>query len=385
MHLGPTSLPSLYSLLLLNTAKATENSVILDPCTGTASILSLAAHLGVGGLHLGCDITEKYFCGNKFDLMLNDLVTRVWKRSFVDCIITDLPYNIRTEAVSATEVQDEDFGMMFKAIITLAGHVLVPGGRLCFWLNDLGEDVHKRILLAISDQLQQGNIEYISRDSDSCRPFARILWIFQKQGTQDLSKPKVPTQILDENILDLCTFRLENDPSGPGTLFAAIRANDLSVLKATTLSTSQVLALRDKYGKSLFHHAAGYSSLEIVKYLLDLGFDVNERAGREQQNGLMIASRFGRIDIVEYLLVKGADIRLRDKNGKTAMMLAAGFGHVKTLQRLVEGTEKEDLGECLKEGCRYGHLEIARVLIAKMQSLDCSIAAFGPGLIEAFK
>jgi len=74
---------------------------------------------------------------------------------------------------------------------------------------------------------------------------------------------------------------------------------------------------------------------EGIKLLLDNGADVNDRS----ENGitaLMMAAAYGRKDMVELLLAKGADSALKDKEGKTAAMwLEEGTG------KIPKSTQKE--------------------------------------------
>ena len=60
---------------------------------------------------------------------------------------------------------------------------------------------------------------------------------------------------------------------------------------------------------------------ETVKKLVDMGADVNEKS-----NGLtplMYAAKFNRVDILKFLIDKGADLKARNsKNGFTALRYA---------------------------------------------------------------
>jgi ankyrin repeat protein len=58
--------------------------------------------------------------------------------------------------------------------------------------------------------------------------------------------------------------------------------------------------------------------MDIVKYLLSSGADIN--LGKERgQSPLLIASQRGHCDVVEYLLSSGADINLRDEGGQSSL------------------------------------------------------------------
>ena len=48
----------------------------------------------------------------------------------------------------------------------------------------------------------------------------------------------------------------------------------------------------------------------------------------------MRAAASGRIDIVETLLLRGADVNEEDRKGITAMMVAARYGHAEIVQLL---------------------------------------------------
>jgi ankyrin repeat protein len=60
--------------------------------------------------------------------------------------------------------------------------------------------------------------------------------------------------------------------------------------------------------------------LEIVKKLIELGSDVNEKS--DGMTPLMYAARYNRTDIIKVLVKNGANIKTRDKKGNTAMKFA---------------------------------------------------------------
>lgn len=74
--------------------------------------------------------------------------------------------------------------------------------------------------------------------------------------------------------------------------------------------------------------AAGIGHLDLVRRLA-------KPAGKEQlDRALIMAARYGRSDVVRYLLDVGADVAASD--GMTALHWAAGGGHLETLEVLIE-------------------------------------------------
>lgn len=96
--------------------------------------------------------------------------------------------------------------------------------------------------------------------------------------------------------------------------------------------------------------ATTWGDLEVVKYLIKNGADVNYKdphyphakgmritsADSYDYTALMIASRYGYLDIVKYLIDKGADINIKTKNSSTALMFARMYEHTEIEKFLIE-------------------------------------------------
>jgi len=102
-----------------------------------------------------------------------------------------------------------------------------------------------------------------------------------------------------------------------------------------------LLALQDRYGQVALHHACDrrvlkgignrepflhpdYKAIqqktnyvECVKALLGAGADINKQKN-DGYTPLMLAARWGRIEVVRELLKRGAKKDLKDNDGKTA-------------------------------------------------------------------
>jgi ankyrin repeat protein len=85
----------------------------------------------------------------------------------------------------------------------------------------------------------------------------------------------------------------------------------------------------------LLSTAAGRGDAATVKQLLDSGAPVNAQ-NREGKTALMLAAKIGFGEVVKTLLDHGADLKLKDHDGNTAWNYAAQGGNVDTLRALVD-------------------------------------------------
>jgi uncharacterized caspase-like protein len=127
---------------------------------------------------------------------------------------------------------------------------------------------------------------------------------------------------------------------------------------------------------SLFD-AAQYGYTETVKTLLDKGANVNVKDG-DGRTALMIAVRYGHTEIVKVLLDRRADVNAKDNDGWTALIWAIGpvvwygqgGGHIETIKMLLDrGAEvnaKDNNGRtALMRAAWYGHTEIVKMLLER--------------------
>ena len=96
---------------------------------------------------------------------------------------------------------------------------------------------------------------------------------------------------------------------------------DLEIVKFLVESGADVNA-KDKEGWSVLMEASYEGHLKVIKYLIENG-KVNVNAKDDDGwTALMRASWRGYFEIVKYLVEKGADINIKNNNGKTALDLA---------------------------------------------------------------
>lgn len=79
----------------------------------------------------------------------------------------------------------------------------------------------------------------------------------------------------------------------------------------------------DKKGYTVLHYACKRPSLEIVKYLIESGYDINSITNNEQCKSVLESSIIGGdIEIVDYLINNGADINYQNNQGFSALHVA---------------------------------------------------------------
>lgn len=128
---------------------------------------------------------------------------------------------------------------------------------------------------------------------------------------------------------------------------------------------------RDAFCESIEH-----GQLSILKYLLENGISLGDDFGYNYPP-LKIAIKFRHFAIVEFLIHKGADLNL-DKEGTTALHLAAELGDLPVVQLLVKfdknliesslkpnrhGDSRNDETP-LRSAAVHGHVEIVEYLLA---------------------
>ena len=85
----------------------------------------------------------------------------------------------------------------------------------------------------------------------------------------------------------------------------------------------------------------GYQHPKIFQFFIDHGEDVNNTQYYFGDSSLMYFSKTGNKDIVELLLKAGADVNIKNKDGKTALMLAQENNNTAIVELLKSAGAKE--------------------------------------------
>ena len=132
----------------------------------------------------------------------------------------------------------------------------------------------------------------------------------------------------------------------------------------------------------------GYSNLEIVKYLISKGADINATTNYGV-TALMMASLSGSLAVVKALVEgkkafisifsKGADINAKDNKNRTALLDASITGHLEIVKYLISkgadiNAKDNDGRTALADASANGHLEVVRYLISKGANVNTVVS-----------
>ena len=114
--------------------------------------------------------------------------------------------------------------------------------------------------------------------------------------------------------------------------------------------------------------------LEIARYLVQHGSDIDAR-DKKNKTALMIAAvkMFSHV-IVDYLLQQGCDLNARDSENKTAIMLAFEYGCSESANHLIAKRadfNSKDKNEALISAARNGHNDMLEYLVENGANVNC--------------
>lgn len=92
----------------------------------------------------------------------------------------------------------------------------------------------------------------------------------------------------------------------------AIENSDQSKLESLLASEPSQINVTTAFGNWLHFAVSFNASMDIIKFLVEKGVDINEKDPILGGNVLNIAASEGRIDVVNYLLEKGAEIDISE-------------------------------------------------------------------------
>jgi len=114
------------------------------------------------------------------------------------------------------------------------------------------------------------------------------------------------------------------------------------VVQALVRFQVQLDTLESKTGQGAIHLAAAANNSKLVTFLIENGINPNQwDRSEEPTSALMIAAKFGFVQVIAALLRKGAKIDVKDGRGRTALHQAAAFGQTRTALFLLQcGADK---------------------------------------------
>lgn len=110
-------------------------------------------------------------------------------------------------------------------------------------------------------------------------------------------------------------------------LTAAIESGNIDQIKGLLASAPESINQKDESGLAPLHVAARSDQLEVAKYLLESGADVEVRNQYGRTPLLCVAFMTGSVEMATLLIEHGADINAADAQGATPLKLAAWRGY----------------------------------------------------------
>ncbi|KAG6599729.1 Serine/threonine protein kinase [Phytophthora cinnamomi] len=124
----------------------------------------------------------------------------------------------------------------------------------------------------------------------------------------------------------------------------------------------------DEQGKTLLMIAAQCSQMDVVRFLVDRGADLNAVDNLNNSTPLLYAAEGGHLDVVQFLIQRGADVNIGNKEGVTSLLFAVRRGMLPMIRLLIEAGADVNIGN--KEGdtpllfaVRRDELPMIRLLI----------------------
>ena len=160
------------------------------------------------------------------------------------------------------------------------------------------------------------------------------------------------------------------------TMRNAIKNGNLDVVKELLGNNDDLLEANTVFG-SWLHIAASYGRIDIARYLIDCGIDVNRNGDISGGNPIRSAAENGQIEMVELLYNHGTVFDVSEAT-KNPLFGAIYGGHVNVVRFLVEHgidiATYYSIGQSDKvDACEYakqlGQTEIERYL--RSQNLSC--------------
>jgi hypothetical protein len=120
--------------------------------------------------------------------------------------------------------------------------------------------------------------------------------------------------------------------------------------------------------------AVAEDDISQVKDLLDAGLDVNGK-NKNGWSALMIAASKGNMEMLKLLIEKGAAVDDKNAQGQTPLIFAAHWGHADVVRLLIEqgvnvNLQMNDGWTALIDSINMAHTEVAKILIKSGADLN---------------
>jgi hypothetical protein len=161
----------------------------------------------------------------------------------------------------------------------------------------------------------------------------------------------------------------------------AAKRGDLAKVRSLVDRDPSLVAAKDKGGETPLHWAAFSGNVDLVRFLLDKGAEIDATSGRGL-TPLAYTAVQGRIQAAGLLIERGADVNVRTPLDMTPLIIAAEQGAVELVKRLVlagadVGVESR-IGTALHRAAIRGQTEIIQVLLKAGAKTEVMSRRFSP-------
>jgi ankyrin repeat protein len=158
----------------------------------------------------------------------------------------------------------------------------------------------------------------------------------------------------------------------------AVRSGNLEKVKTLLSSHAELLNSPDQNQKTPLHLALECGHIDIARYLIELGADINLK-DKDKASPLHNASYLGNLEIVDLLLKKGA-ASLNEGNfrGQTPLLYACEKGHADVVARLLDAgadiEARDALGRTpLMTTAMSRNMDVVKILIKRGADINASL------------
>mmetsp|Transcript_20859 Transcript_20859/g.23830 ORF Transcript_20859/g.23830 Transcript_20859/m.23830 type:complete len:368 (-) Transcript_20859:197-1300(-) len=138
---------------------------------------------------------------------------------------------------------------------------------------------------------------------------------------------------------------------------------------------------KDKCGSSPLHSACLFRHLEVAKFLVEKGADVDVRSSEDKTTPLENACLCGYAEFVEFLVKHGANVRTTNPRGITPLHIASRYGHTEIVDFLIRSDAEinardADQWHPLDFAICFDHVEIVKLLVNAGADVDAISGGF---------
>jgi len=199
--------------------------------------------------------------------------------------------------------------------------------------------------------------------------------------------------------LPMVEFLVDNganiDYSGSYTqnsaLYMAVDNGHVNVVKYL-IGKGANIHISDRFGNTLLIYGL-YESLEMIKFLVGCGLDINVQNDSGETIFTILAgspSQLERLSVWNYLLKHGANIQLKNSNGRSPLMEAARAGNARIAGLLLKNraviNDTDNEGKTpLMFACMSGNAEVTMILLDHGAEINAQDKDGWTAIMEAAK